>query len=291
MDTQDLIAKVRRLEIRSKDLTRNLFAGDYHSAFKGRGMSFADVRTYQYGDDIRSIDWNVTARTDEPHIKQFEEERELTVMLMVDISGSSFTGGDHQSKRDFITEIAAVLAFAASSNNDKVGMLLFADEVYGYFPPKKGSSYVLRLIRELVSLEPTRRSTDIGKALGYLNNVVKKRAITFLISDFISEPYETALAISSKRHDLIGLFVHSKFESHPELGGVVRVRGAERDASYTIDLSNRAHVWRWKERFSSHLDETKTSFRKSGSDIIEIPAGEPYIGTLHRFFKQRALRR
>ncbi|GBL34417.1 uncharacterized protein Mb1516 [Filimonas sp.] len=209
MTTADILKKVRQIEIKTKGLTNHIFGGEYHSAFKGRGMSFSEVREYAYGDDIRSIDWNVTARSNTPYIKIFEEERELTLMLLVDISASSLFGTTQQTKRNLITEICAVLSFSAITNNDKVGVIFFSDKVERYIAPKKGRSHILFIIRELITMEPHRNAqTNVQAALKFLNNIMKKRAITFLLSDFNSAPFSDALNVAGKRHDIIGINVH-----------------------------------------------------------------------------------
>ncbi len=228
MTTADILKKVRQIEIKTKGLTNHIFGGEYHSAFKGRGMSFSEVREYAYGDDIRSIDWNVTARSNTPYVKIFEEERELTLMLLVDISASSLFGTVSQTKRSLITEICAVLSFSAITNNDKVGVIFFSDKVERYIAPKKGRSHILFIIRELITMEPHRNAqTNIQAALKFLNNIMKKRAITFLLSDFISEPYKEALNVAGKRHDIIGINVSDKRDKEIPDVGVMKVMDAE----------------------------------------------------------------
>jgi uncharacterized protein (DUF58 family) len=227
MDTRELLKKVRKIEIKTKGLSKHLFSGEYHSAFKGRGMSFSEVREYQYGDDVRSIDWNVTARTGNPHIKIFEEERELTLMLLVDVSPSCFFGTIDQFKHEVITEICAVLAFSATQNNDKVGLLLFSDDVELYIPPKKGRSHILRIIRELIHHEPQGKQTNLAIPLRYLNNVIKKRSIAFVLSDFITNGYDEALRIAAKRHDVIGVMVYDRHEKELPDAGLLDVRDRE----------------------------------------------------------------
>ena len=207
MDTTELLKKVRKIEIKTKGLSKQIFSGEYHSAFKGRGMSFSEVRDYQYGDDVRNIDWNVTARTGSPHVKVFEEERELTVMLLIDVSKSSFFGSVKQTKNEINAEIAAVLAFSALNNNDKVGVLFFSNKIEKYLPPKKGKQHVLRIIRELINLEPENNGTNIGMALEYLNNLIKKRCICFVLSDFLTKDYEAPLKIAKRRHDVVGIHI------------------------------------------------------------------------------------
>ena len=291
MNTTELLAKVRRLEIKTKGLSKHLFSGDYHSAFKGRGMSFSEVRAYQYGDDIRNIDWNVTARTDEPFVKQFEEERELTVMLLADVSGSVFFGSDGVKKNEWITELCAVIAFSASSNNDKVGLILFSDKIELFIPPKKGRSHILRIIRELINQEPQQRKTDIGLALQYVNNVQKKRAICFLLSDFVSEDYQTPLQIASKRHDLIGLMIYDKMEKNLPPRGLIRARHAENGTTHFIDTQSNAASHRWSKTFDEHLLSLKNILTKAGSDVVQLETGQPYTTALHQFFKKRAAKR
>ena len=213
MDTKELLKKVRKIEIKTRRLSDHIFSGEYHTSFKGRGMTFSEVRQYQYGDDIRAIDWNVTARYNEPYIKVFEEERELTMMLMVDISGSESFGTQKQFKKDIVTEIAATMAFSATQNNDKIGLILFSDEIELYIPPKKGRSHVLRIIRELIEFKPKSQKTDIAMALKFLSGTQKKKAIVFVISDFMSEDYEHTLKIASKKHDITGMFVRRKCQT------------------------------------------------------------------------------
>ena len=291
MNTTELLAKVRRLEIKTKGLSKHLFSGDYHSAFKGRGMSFSEVRAYQYGDDVRNIDWNVTARTQEPFVKQFEEERELTVMLMADVSGSVFFGSDGVQKNEWITELCAVIAFSASSNNDKVGLILFSDKIGLFIPPKKGRSHILRIIRELLNRDPQQVKTDIGMALRYVNNVQKKRCICFLLTDFVSEPFETALQITAKRHDLIGLCVYDKMEERLLPRGLIRGKDAETGQKILIDSNSGALGIRWQRSFADHVQGTKSMLNKAGSDLLQLPTGQPYTTILHQFFKKRASRK
>ena len=221
MDTKELLKKVRKIEIKTRRLSDHIFSGEYHTSFKGRGMTFSEVRQYQFGDDIRAIDWNVTARYNEAHVKVFEEERELTMMLMVDISGSESFGSKNQFKKDIVTEIAATMAFSATQNNDKIGLILFSDEIELYIPPKKGRSHVLRIIRELIEFQPKSRKTDIAQALKFLSGTQKKKAIVFVISDFMSEDYEQTLKIASKKHDITGIRVYDiREEKMPDLGMV-----------------------------------------------------------------------
>ncbi len=291
MNTNELLAKVRRLEIKTKGLSKHLFSGDYHSAFKGRGMSFSEVRAYQYGDDVRNIDWNVTARSDEPYIKQFEEERELTVMLMADVSGSVFFGSDGILKKDWITELCAVIAFSASSNNDKVGLILFSDKIELFIPPKKGRSHILRIIRELLNMTYQERETDLGMALRYVNNVQKKRCICFLLSDFISEPFNTPLNITAKRHDLIGLGIFDKMERELLPRGFIRAKNAETGRAFYIDTSSTHLGSKWSSTYNDHIERTKSTLQRAGSDFLILETGQPYTAALHKFFKKRASRK
>lgn len=290
MTQKELLAKVRRLEIKTRGLSKHLFSGDYHSAFKGRGMSFAEVRAYQYGDDVRNIDWNVTARTDEPYIKQFEEERELTVMLMADVSGSVFFGSDGLKKNEWITELCAVIAFSASSNNDKVGLILFSDKIELFIPPKKGRSHILRIIRELIHFEAGKSTTNIGMALRYVNNVQKKRAICFLLSDFVSDGFQTPLQITARRHDLIGLGIFDKMEKQLPRRGLIRGVHAETGQAMLVDTYATSLGDAWSSTYSQHVDDTKELFKKAGSDMLILETGQPYTTALHQFFKQRASR-
>ena len=290
MNTTELLKKVRRIEIKTKGLSKHLFSGDYHSAFKGRGMSFSDVRAYQYGDDVRNIDWNVTARTNEPFVKQFEEERELTVMLVADVSASVYFGTGNSSKSDWITELCAVLAFSAISNQDKVGLILFTDQIEMYIPPKKGRKHILRIIRELLNFEPGKNDTDIGLALEYLNRVIKKRSICFLLSDYVSRPYEVPLKVSAKRHDLISILIYDHFEKLMQKRGLIRAYDPELRKHIMLDTSNQALNERWNAHFNHHLVRTKELMSRSGADMLVLETDQPYESELHRFFKARASR-
>ncbi len=283
----DLLKKVRAIEIKTKSLSADLFSGEYHSAFKGRGMSFSAVRAYTYGDDIRAIDWNVTARTGEPHVKIFEEERELTVILVVDMSGSSFFGTKKQFKSDTITEICATLAFSASRNNDKVGVVFFTDRVEKFIQPKKGKSHILLIIRELLSFKPKGTGTDISAALEYMNHVVKKRSIVFLLSDFMSDNYATALSISARRHDFICVNLSDAGEINLPDIGILPVTDAETGKTSWIntgDARMRNNFTLWRKEKRSYL---KTTSVKSGADVLDISTGDDYIKALLGFFKKR----
>ncbi len=288
METSELLRKVRKIEIKTKGISKELFSGEYHSAFKGRGMSFSEVREYQYGDDVRNIEWNVTARTGTPFIKVFEEERELTVMLLVDASPSSMFGTQVHFRKDLITEICAVLAFSAMNNNDKVGLILFSDQVDLYIPPKKGKKHILRIIRELIDNEPKGRSTNIAIALQYFTNVVKKKSICFLMSDFFADAFETALQVASRKHDLIGMHVYDPFEKSLPKAGLIRLQDTETGQEVIVDTSDRqtrsSHEVRFEEK-SQHLVKL---FNKTGADLINLETKESYIIALHRFFKKRA---
>lgn len=288
METSELLKKVRKIEIKTKGLSRHIFSGEYHSAFKGRGMSFSEVRNYQYGDDVRNIDWNVTARTGEPHVKIFEEERELTVMLVIDVSQSSFFGTVHQMKNEILTEICAVLAFSAINNNDKVGVIFFSDRVEKFIPPKKGKQHILRIIRELIDFHPEGRKTDIGKALEYLNNVIKKRSICFLLSDFLVKGYEDPLRIASRRHDIIGVHIIDPREERIPNVGLIRAFDAESGQSKWVDTASDRVREAYAEWFSDNNQYFKQTFLRSGADTVSIYTNESYVNALLRFFKKRS---
>lgn len=299
LDTADLLRKVRKIEIKTKGLSSDLFAGEYHSAFKGRGMSFSEVREYQFGDDIRAIDWNVTARLDHPYVKVFEEERELTVMLLLDLSPSAFFGTTGQFKNQLIAEISAVLSFAAVNNNDKVGCLIFSDRVERFIPPKKGKAHMLLIIREILDFEAEGRGTDIGEALRYFNGVIKKKSIAFLFSDFMDQGYETPLRIAARKHDLIGVHVHDLRErTLPDIG-LVRFRDPESGAERWIDTSRTALREAYTRRYDDSVRQMNRIFRQAGSDVIGVDASIPdeklrqrhYLQTLHTFFRRRESRR
>ena len=288
MTSADILKKVRQIEIKTKGLTNHIFGGEYHSAFKGRGMSFSEVREYAYGDDIRSIDWNVTARSNTPYVKIFEEERELTLMLLVDISASSLFGTTSQTKRNLITEICAVLSFSAITNNDKVGVIFFSDKVERYIAPKKGRSHILFIIRELITLEPHHNAqTNIQAALKFLNNIMKKRAITFLLSDFISEPYKEALNVAGKRHDIIGINVSDKRDKEIPDIGVMKVRDAESGKMIWVDTSSTSFRKKYAANYLQHEQYTRDVFMKSGSSFVPMQTDDDYVQKLQLFFKAR----
>jgi uncharacterized protein (DUF58 family) len=288
METSELLKKVRKLEIKTKGISKELFSGEYHSAFKGRGMSFSEVRDYQYGDDVRNIEWNVTARTGHPHIKVFEEERELTVMLLVDISPSASFGTQMYLRRDLITEISAVLAFSAISNNDKVGMILFAEKIELYIPPKKGKKHILRIIRELIDGESKSSATNVAHALEYFNNVVKKKSICFLLSDFFAPTFDQPLQIASRRHDIIGLHLYDPFEKSLPRAGLLRIVDAESGYQQVIDTTDKATRQAHEEAFAAKEQRLSNLFNRCGADLISLESRESYILALHRFFKKRA---
>lgn len=290
METKELLKKVRQLEIRTRGLVNQVFSGEYHSVFKGRGMTFSEVREYQMGDDVRTIDWNVTARFNHPFIKIFEEERELTVILLVDLSGSQFFGSQGQLKRDVAVELSAILAFSAMKNNDKVGALLFSDQIEKYVPPHKGRSHALRIVRELISFEPKRPATSIKTALEYLNQVQKKRSIVFVISDFMDQGYEAALRIAGKRHDLIGITLLDPRENELPKVGLITFRDAETGEQRWIDTS-KAAVRNAYQAYRRSTRETRRSlFIKAKLDAVEVRLDQPSMKPLIDFFRLRERR-
>ena len=290
METKELLKKVRQLEIRTRGLVNQVFSGEYHSVFKGRGMSFSEVREYQIGDDVRAIDWNVTARFDHPFIKIFEEERELTVMLLVDMSGSQFFGSQGQLKRDIAVEISAILAFSAMKNNDKVGALLFSDQIEKFVPPRKGQSHALRIVRELISFEPKHSATSIKGALDYLNHVLKKRSIVFVISDFMDSGYEASLRIAGKRHDLIGIRLLDPREHELPSVGLVTFRDAETGAQRWVDTASPKVSAAFRTYRRSVEDSRRATFIKAKLDSIDIRLDKPYMKPLVDFFRLRERR-
>ena len=290
-ETTALLKKVRKIEIKTKGLSNQVFTGSYHSAFKGRGMSFSEVRNYTYGDDVRTIDWNVTARFDAPFVKVFEEERELTVMLLVDISKSSYFGTQQQFKNEYIAEIAAVLAFSAIQNNDKVGVIFFSNKVEKYIPPKKGKKHVLLIIRELVNIKASENGTDLAQALEYFNKIVKRRSIVFVMSDFISEPYTDALRIVKKRHDVIGLHIYDKREKELPDIGLVQMQDLESNQKIWVDTSSRELRRDYQEHFLHHLDINEKTFHKVKADFLSLSTEQNYASALMQLFKTRGNRR
>jgi len=287
MDTKELLKKVRKIEIKTKRLSNHIFSGEYHSSFKGRGMTFSEVRQYQYGDDIRNIDWNVTARYNEAHVKVFEEERELTMVLMVDISGSESFGSKNQFKKDIVTEIAATMAFSATQNNDKIGLILFSDTVELYIPPKKGRSHVLRIIRELIEFEPKSHKTDIAQALKFLSGTQKKKAIVFMISDFMSDSYEHTLKIASKKHDITGVRVYDMREEKIPNLGMVSMLDSETGKIQLVDTSSKSVRMNYEKHYQEKLNYFKDTFRKSGAGIVNTRVDENYVTKLLGYFKSR----
>ncbi len=290
METRELLKKVRLLEIRTRGLVNQVFSGEYHSVFKGRGMEFSEVREYQYGDDMRMIDWNVTARLNHPFVKIFEEERELTVMLVVDMSGSQFFGSQSALKRDIALELSAILAFSAMKNNDKVGLILFTDRIEKFVPPRKGRGHVLRIVRELLSFEPTRSTTSIRTALEFLNHVQKKRGIVFVISDFMDSDYEAALRIAGRKHDLIGVVLQDPRENELPNVGLVNLRDAETGAVRLVDTTD-ARVRSIYRHTNQKMHEVRQSlFIKSRLDDIKVRLDQPYLKPLIDFFRLRERR-
>ena len=287
MDTKELLKKVRKIEIKTRRLSDHIFGGEYHSTFKGRGMTFSEVRQYQYGDDVRSIDWNVTARYNEPYVKVFEEERELTLILMVDVSGSEFFGTVNQFKRVILTEISATLAFSALQNNDKVGLILFSEEVELYIPPKKGKSHVLRIIRELLEFEPRSHGTDISGALKFLSNVLKKKSIVFVLSDFMSSDYQHNLRITGKKHDLTGIRVYDPMERELPNLGIVSMQDAETGKIKWVTTSSRQVRNAYTSHYREPLAYFQDTFKRAGCGVLDCQVDESYVKKLLGYFKRR----
>jgi uncharacterized protein (DUF58 family) len=288
MNTKELLKKVRKIEIKTRKLSNNIFGGEYHSAFKGRGMTFSEVRKYQYGDDIRTIDWNVTARYREPYVKVFEEERELTLMLLVDISGSSNFGTRTKLKNEILTEIAATLAFSALNNNDKVGLVLFSNKIELFIAPKKGKIHILRIIRELLNYESTSLKTNISKALEFLSQVQKKKAIIFILSDFIDSDYSKSVQLLSKKHDLTGVRIFDLFEKELQKSGLLFVNDAETGRKLWINSSSKKVRESYNLSFRKNADYFKNSFSKNGAGAIALSTDDEYVKTLLNYFKNRA---
>ena len=295
METSELLKKVRKIEIKTRGLSKQIFAGEYHSAFKGRGMAFSEVREYQFGDDIRNIDWNVTARMDHPYIKIFEEERELTVMILVDVSGSREFGSGYQLKKNIITEIAAVLSFSAIQNNDKIGVILFSDKIEKFISPQKGKKHILRIIRELIDFYPDNKATNISEALRYMTNVIKKRCTAFVISDFIdfdetkNKPaFEEALRIANNKHDVVALKVYDKRETEIPSVGLMRVKDAETGELMWIDTSSKKVRNVYKEWWNTHIYSINDVLLKTGVDSTLIETDKDYVKPLMQLFKKRA---
>ncbi len=287
LTTAEILKKVRELEIKSKKLTTDLFTGEYHSAFKGKGMSFKEVREYAPGDDTRFIDWNVSARLGHPYSKVFEEERELTVMLLVDISASSLFGTVHARKRDMITEIGAVLSFSAVNNADKIGAIFYSDKVEAYIPPKKGKQHALYIVRQLLSKEPAGKGTEVSKALRYFNNVTRQKSIAFVLSDFLDANYEDALRISGKKHDVIGIKIYDKMDMELPKAGLLQVQDAETGTTKWIDSSNAFVRQSYQQEFFRITQYSSQVFKKAGSDLLHVRTGDDYVRVLQRFFLSR----
>jgi len=288
MDTKELLKKVRKIEIKTRRLSDHIFGGEYHSTFKGRGMTFSEVRQYQFGDDVRSIDWNVTARYNEPFVKIFEEERELTMMLMVDVSGSEFFGTEQQFKSEVVTEIAATLAFSATQNNDKIGLILFSDHIELYIPPKKGRSHVLRIIRELIEFKPKSKETNLSEAFKFLRNVMKKKAIVFVLSDFIAQDYKQTLKISANKHDLTGIRIYDKHEEIIPNIGLVQMQDGETGELMMVNTSSKKVRLNYHHFYKERVNYFKDSFAKSGAGIIDCRVDQSYVKKLLGYFKRRS---
>ncbi len=288
MDTTELIKKVRRIEIKTRGITQSLFSGEYHSAFKGRGMSFSEVREYQMGDDIRTIDWNVTARFNHPYVKIFEEERELTLILLVDVSGSEYFGSRKQLKEDMITELCAVLAFSGLQNNDKIGVIFFTDIIEKFIPPKKGKPHILRIIRELIEFEPKNKKTDITVALKYLTNAIKKRSIAFMISDFMGGDFTDAMKIASRKHDLIAMRIYDKREKELPNMGLLKTRDPESDKIIWMNTSNKKVRMAYGEAIRREEKRINDIFTRTGVDAVSIATDESYMAPLSNLFKRRS---
>jgi uncharacterized protein (DUF58 family) len=287
LTTTEIIKKVKQLEIKSKKLTTDLFTGEYHSAFKGKGMSFKEVREYAAGDDIRFIDWNVSARFGHPFSKIFEEERELTVMLLIDISNSSLFGTEHARKRDIITEIGAVLSFSAVNNADKVGVIFYSDVIERYIPPKKGKQHALFIVRELLTMEPKGKGTAVSKALRYFNNSTKQKSIAFVLSDFLDANYEDALRIAARKHDVIGIKIYDKMDQLLPDAGMLQVRDAESNTTKWVDSSNSFVRYSYEQEFFRVTAYATQNFKKAGCDLLHIKSGDDYVKVLQRFFLSR----
>jgi uncharacterized protein (DUF58 family) len=287
VEATELLKRVRKIEIKTRGLSKNIFAGEYHSAFKGRGMAFSEVREYQYGDDVRTIDWNVTARFNHPFIKIFEEERELTVILLIDVSGSRNFGTRTQLKKNMITEISAVLSFSAIQNNDKIGVIMFSDQVEKFIPPKKGRQHILRIIRELINFQPERQGTDLSEGLRYFSNAIKKRSIAFLISDFMDDNYEEALRIANKRHDLVALNIYDERETQLPKAGMIRLQDAESGKIIWVDTGSRRIRERYAEGWRKGQEKFRDLMLRTGIDSAHIRTDEDYVRPLMNLLKRR----
>jgi uncharacterized protein (DUF58 family) len=287
LTTAEILQKVRELDIKSKRLTRHLFTGEYHSAFKGRGMSFREVREYAPGDDIRFIDWNVSARFNHPFSKLFEEERELTVLLLVDVSASSLFGTVHARKKDLITELCAVLAFSAINNGDKVGVVFFSDRIEGYIPPKKGRDHVLFIVRRLLTIEPKRRGTNLSEAIRFFNHAARQKAIVFLLSDFLDANFDDALKVAGKKHDLIGIKVYDRMDMQLPKIGMIEAEDSETGGRYWVDTDDFLVRNNYQQYFFDQTEHCKSIFQKAGCDLLHLRTDEDYVKILQRFFVGR----
>lgn len=287
MDTKELLKKVRKIEIKTRRLSNHVFGGEYHSTFKGRGMTFSEVRQYQFGDDVRSIDWNVTARYNEPFVKVFEEERELTMMLVVDVSASELFGTNHSFKKDIITEISATLAFSATQNNDKIGLLLFSDEIELFIPPKKGRSHVLRIIRELIEFQPKSKKTDLVAALKFLQNMMKKKAIVFILSDFMTADYQQTLKIMGNKHDVTGIRVYDEREKNMPNLGMVPMQDAETGERMLVNTGSKSVRNQYGQYNRQRVAYFQNSFNLSGAGALSMRVDESYVKKLLGYFKRR----
>jgi len=287
MDATELLKKVRKIEIKTRGLSKHIFAGEYHSAFKGRGMAFSEVREYQYGDDVRNIDWNVTARFNRPYIKIFEEERELTVILLVDVSGSEEFGTAVETKKELITELAAVLSFSAIQNNDKIGVIFFSNKIEKFIPPKKGRKHILRIIRELLDFKAENKLTDISEALRYLTNAIKKRSTVFVISDFMDKDFSNAMKIASHKHDVIALKVFDIRETELPSVGLIHMKDAETGKMVWVDSSDSKTRFAYKNWWKNSEKNLNDIFKKSGVDFTTLRTDEDYVKPLMKLFKNR----
>lgn len=288
METNELLKKVRKIEIKTRGLSQNIFAGQYHTAFKGRGMTFSEVREYQYGDDVRSIDWNVTARFGHPYIKVFEEERELTVMLLVDVSGSRDFGTVNMLKKDIITEVAATLAFSTIQNNDKVGVIFFSDKIEKFIPPKKGKKHVLHIIRELLVFEPQSNKTDIGGALRYFSDAIKKHSTAFIISDFMDSGFDRTLMISNRKHDIAALQVYDIRESELPNVGLIKLKDAETGERIWVDTADKRLRTTYKHAWNERQLELQKNLTQAGVDSVTMSTSDDYVRALMKLFRLRA---
>jgi uncharacterized protein (DUF58 family) len=291
METKELLQKVRRIEIKTRGLSNQIFSGEYHSAFKGQGMTFSEVREYQPGDEIRKIDWNVTARMGHPYIKVFEEEREQTVMLLVDVSASENFGSTHVLKRNYITEICAVLAFSAIQNNDKIGVIFFSDKIEKFIPPKKGRAHALHIIRDLLDFTAENKQTDIDLALRYLTSVIKKRSIAFLLTDFISQPFEKSIKLANRKHDVVALHIQDPLEYQiPEIG-LAPLKNPETNEVYWADTSSKSFQTTYKKEIQEFEENLKRVLKSAGVDFTKILTNESYVQPLMKLFKKRESKR